>query len=45
MNFDSYSAIQRRDFLKLAGATTVVGLTRTASAATSGKISVIIDSS
>ncbi len=45
MKSDLYSAIQRRDFLKLAGATTVVGLTRTASAATSGKISVIVDSS
>ena len=45
MRSDPYSAIQRRDFLKLAGATTVVGLTRTAAAAPSGKVSVIVDSS
>ncbi len=45
MNSDPSSAIQRRDFLKLAGATTVVGLTLPAVAAPSAKISLIVDSS
>ena len=44
MKSDLFSAIQRRDFLKLAGATTVVSLTHTAAAAPAGKISVIVDS-
>jgi len=43
MTLDVLSAMQRRDFLKLAGATTVFGLTRGAFAASSGRVAVLID--
>jgi hypothetical protein len=43
MTPDSFSAMQRRDFLKLAGATTVLSFAPGAIAATSGRISVILD--
>ena len=44
MKSEPFSAIQRRDFLKLAGATTVISLTHTAAAVPAGRISVIVDS-
>ncbi len=44
MTLDSLSAMQRRDFLKLAGATTVCSLSRTAHAASSQRITVVLDS-
>jgi hypothetical protein len=40
---EALSAMQRRDFLKLAGATTVLSLAPGALAATSGRVSVILD--
>jgi len=45
MTPDPFSAIQRRDFLKLAGAVTVSGLTHTALAAAAGHYFILVDSS
>lgn len=44
MTPDSFSAIQRREFLKLAGATTVFSLAPSAIAAPARRVSVVIDS-
>jgi hypothetical protein len=43
MKRDTVSFIERRDFLKLAGAATIVGLTHNASAAPSRRISILVD--
>ena len=43
MKSDSLSALRRRDFLKLAGATTVVGFSKTALAAPGGRVSILVD--
>jgi hypothetical protein len=43
MEIELLSAMQRRDFLKLAGATTVVGLAQGVIAQTAGHVAVIID--
>ena len=43
MSADPVSAIQRREFLKAAGAITVLGLTHTAFAAAGGEVSILID--
>jgi hypothetical protein len=40
----SPSAIERREFLKIAGATTVLGLTHTASGRVAGRVAIVIDS-
>lgn len=44
MTFESLSTIQRRDFLKLAGATTVCSLAPGAMAASAHRISILLDS-
>ncbi len=43
MKSDSLSALKRRDFLKLAGAATVAGLTHNALAAPGGRITILTD--
>ncbi|HZP05300.1 MAG TPA: hypothetical protein VFB43_10395 [Terracidiphilus sp.] len=43
MTLDSLSAMRRREFLKLAGATTVFSLAHGAVAAPSGRVSIIVD--
>jgi hypothetical protein len=45
MNADPFAVIERRQFLKAAGAATVLGLSRTAFAAPGGRTSIFIDSS
>jgi hypothetical protein len=43
MKFEPLSAMQRRDFLKLAGATTAWGLARPASAKSAGRVAILLD--
>ncbi|HZL49699.1 MAG TPA: hypothetical protein VFC37_01990 [Terracidiphilus sp.] len=43
MEHNLFSSLQRRDFLKLAGATAVAGITRTSFAAPGGRVAVVID--
>ena len=45
MNSDSLSTLRRRDFLKLAGATTILGFSHSALAAAGGRVSILVDGS
>ncbi len=45
MKADPFAVIERRDFLKAAGAATVLGLSRTAFAAPGGRTSILVDGS
>jgi hypothetical protein len=45
MKADPLATIQRRDFLKAAGAVTVLGFSRTALAAPGGRVSILVDGS
>src|ERR1035441_4138864 len=45
MNSDSLSTVRRRDFLKLAGATTILGFSHSALAAAGGRVSILVDGS
>src|ERR1035441_10474519 len=43
MNSDSLSTLRRRDFLKLAGATTILGFSHSALAVAAGRVSTLVD--
>src|ERR1035438_4262665 len=45
MNSDSLSTLRRRDFLKLAGATTILGFSHSALAVAGGRVSILVDGS